>query len=217
MTVRRALRLAARDLYANSWRVLAVNTTLSAVVLALLAAAAFVPPAIILLPLAGPLAAALANTAVLIVREENPTVRDAFAGARVHARRGIVLGAIVTLVFLVAEHAARFYATRGVWLLSMVVIYLLALYVLHQLFAWTLAVAEPQRPLRHVYADAAAMILRRPGQAFGLALALLAIEGVAAMAGVLPLLMLGGGFAFLAAAQLAAPEPVSREEAAWQA
>ena len=40
MTVRKALRLAARDLYANSWRLLALNATLSAVVLALLAAGA---------------------------------------------------------------------------------------------------------------------------------------------------------------------------------
>jgi uncharacterized membrane protein len=217
MTVRRALRAAARDLYANSWRLLAVNTALSAIVLALLAAAAFVPPAIILLPLAGPFAAALVHTAVLIVREENPTVRDAFAGVRVHARRGIVLGAIVTLVFLVGEHAARFYATQGVWLLAILVIYLVALFVLHQLFVWTFAVAEPERPLRHVFAAAGLAIIGRPGRVFGLALALIVVEGLATVAGVLPMLMLGGGFAFLAVAHLAAPEQVPREEAAWQA
>jgi hypothetical protein len=216
MTVRRGLRLAARDLYANSWRLLAANTTLSAVVLALLAAAAFAPPAVVLLPLAGPFAAALAHLAVEIVREENPALREAVGGLRLHFRRGVIMGAVVTVVFVVGEQAARFYAVHGVWLLAMVVIYLLALFVLHQLFAWTLAVAEPERPLRHVYAEAGTVIFRRPAQALGLALALLGIEALATVAGVLPMLMLGGGFAFLAAAHLAAPEQVSEKEAAWQ-
>jgi hypothetical protein len=217
MTARRALRLAARDLYANSWRLLAVNTTLSAIVLALLAAAAFAAPAIVLLPLAGPFVAALAYAAVSIVRDGDTTVRSAFASVRLYARRGLLLAAVATVVLVAAENAARVYAAQGIWLLSAVVIYLAALFVLHQLFAWTIAVAEPDRRLRQVYADAGLLILRRPAPAFGLALALLLVEGLAAVAGVLPLLMLGGGFAFLAAARLAAPEPVSGEEAAWQA
>jgi hypothetical protein len=217
MTVPRVLRAAARDLYENSWRLLAVNTALSTVVVALLAVAAFVPPAIVLLPLAGPFAAALAHAAVSVVRDGDTTMRNAFAGVRIHARRGLVLAAVATVVLLAAEHAVRFYGAQGVWLLSVVVAYLMALFVLHQLFAWTLAVAEPGRSLRAAYAGAALLILRRPARVFGVALALLVIEALATVAGVLPLLMLGGAFAFLAAARLASPETALGEEAAWQA
>jgi hypothetical protein len=216
MTIGAALRAAARDLYSQSWRLLAVNTTLSAVVLGLAAAAAFATPALVLLPLAGPFVAALAHAAVVAADGRDATVREAIRGLRLHARRGLVLGAAATLVAVLGEHALGFYASHHAWVPAALVVELLALFALHQLVAWTLAVAFPERGVRDASADAARVLLRRPLPALGLAFALLLIDGVAALAGVLPLLMLGGAFSFLAVAHLVLPEALGEEEAAWQ-
>jgi hypothetical protein len=216
MSVRAALAAAARDLYGQSWRLLAVNTALSTVVLALLAAAAFAPPLLVLLPLAGPFGAALAHCAVLVGRGGDATLREAAAGLRQHARRGLALGLAATLVLALGRHALAFYASHGAWIPAALAAELLALLALHQLFLWTLAVAAPRRPLRGLAAEAAFLLVRRPGQALALGLALLALNAAAAAAGVLPLLMLGGAYSFLAAAHLVAEGPAA-EEPAWQA
>jgi hypothetical protein len=215
MTVRAALAAAARELYRNSWRLLAVNTALSAVVLAVVTAAVFAPPALVLLPLAGPFVAALAHCAVLQACGEDATFREATHALRTHARRGLLLGAAVTVVVVLGEHAYSFYAGRHVWVLAALVLELLALFALHQLVLWILVAAEPERPLRELAREAALWLLRRPAAALGLAFGLVVVDAAATAAGILPFLMLGGAYSFLAAAHLVLPQPLP-EEAAWQ-
>ena len=64
VSVSTSLRGALRDFYEHSWRLVALNGGLSLCVLAILAAASFWAPAVMLLLLLGPLAAALMHCAV---------------------------------------------------------------------------------------------------------------------------------------------------------
>ena len=66
MSAGAALGLAARDLYAQSWRLVLVNGALGLVLVAVLLLAAANPLALVLVPLAGPLAAALVYYLVIV-------------------------------------------------------------------------------------------------------------------------------------------------------
>ena len=80
VSVSTSLRGALRDFYEHSWRLVALNAALSVCVLAILAAASFWAPALLLLLLLGPLAAAMMHCAVSLVREGELSLRDAAAG-----------------------------------------------------------------------------------------------------------------------------------------
>ena len=62
MTLRDAMWLAVRDLYANSWRLLAVNAALGITLVASVLAALAFPLAAILVVAVGPIAATGGNT-----------------------------------------------------------------------------------------------------------------------------------------------------------
>ena len=70
---------------------------------------------------------------------------------------------------------------------------------------WPLAVAERERPLRGLLADAATALVRRPAASIGLALALLLINALGVAAAVLPLLTVTVAYSFVAAARFALP------------
>ena len=74
-----------------------------------------------------------------------------------------------------------------------------------QLVLWPLAVAERERPLRRLLADAGTALVRRPAASIGLALALLLINALGAAAAVLPLLTVTVAYSFVAAARFALP------------
>ena len=98
--------------------------------------------------------------------------------------------------------AVRSYGSSGAltWPLAFVVAYLLALFLVLQLLLWPLAVAERDRPLRGLLADAGTALVRRPAASLGLALALLLINALGAAAAVLPLLTVTVAYSFVAAA-----------------
>ena len=75
VSVSTSLRGALRDFYEHSWRLVVLNVVLSFCVLAILAAASFWAPAVVLLLLLGPLAAALMHCAVSLVREGELSLR----------------------------------------------------------------------------------------------------------------------------------------------
>ena len=104
--------------------------------------------------------------------------------------------------------AVRTYGSSGrlAWPLAFVVAYLLALFLVFQLLLWPLAVAERERPLRRLLADAGVALVRRPGASVGLALALLLINVLGAAAAVLPLLTITVAYSFVAAARFALPQ-----------
>jgi hypothetical protein len=199
-----ALRLACRDLYENSWRFVPVNAALGAVLVAVAVAAYAVPAALVLVVLAGPVAAALVHCAVTLVREESVELRDALDGLRLHWRRGLGLGAGGAALLGLAVLAVRDYARLSYgWPLVFLTVYLLVLLGVYQLVLWTLAVAEPARPLRAVCRDAAALTARRPGATLLLGLALLLVNAAGVAAAAMPFLTLTVAYTFIAAARFA--------------
>jgi hypothetical protein len=199
-----ALRTALVDLYHQSWRLLILNSALSAFVGATLLAALWVPPVALLLVLAGPLAAALMHCAVTLVRTDELELGDAVTGLRLHWRRGLALGLVLLVVLTAGVFALVFYA-RTAWPLAILVGDILVLFAVLQLVLWPLAVHERTRKLRAVVRDAAVAILERPLASIALALALLVVNLAGAAAAVLPLLTLTVAYSFLAAAHFALP------------
>lgn len=208
MSVGAALRRALRDTYEQSWRLVLLNTALSAVVLGVLLLASYSPVALVLGVLVGPLVAALMHCAVCLVRDQELRLASAVEGVRLHWRRGLELGALAGVVVLAGIVAVHAYGSSGAltWPLAFVVAYLLALFLVFQLLLWPLAVVERDRPLRRLLADAGVALVRRPGASVGLALALLLINALGAAAAVLPLLTITVAYSFVAAARFALPQ-----------
>ena len=212
MAVGGALRLAARDFYANSWRLVLVNAALGLVLAITVFAAVVARPAVVLVVLSGPLAAVLVHCSVTLVREGNLTLADAFAGLRLHWRRGLGLGAAGLALALLAVLAVRFYSRSPLlWPLAFATAYLVVLLGIYQVVLWTLAIAEPSRPLRVSLREAAVLVARRPGSALGLGLALLFLNVVGVAAAVMPFLTLTIAYSFVAAAHFALPAPIPED------
>lgn len=207
MSVRAALRHALRDMYEQSWRLALLNSALAAVVLAVLVLASYAPIALVLAIGIGPLVAGLMHCAVCLVRDEELRLRTAVEGVRLHWLRGLQLGTVAGVVVLAGLVAVRSYGSSGAltWPLAFVAAYLLASFLVLQLLLWPLAVAERERPLRGLLADAATALVRRPAASIGLALALLLINALGAVAAVLPLLTVTVAYSFVAAARFALP------------
>lgn len=205
MSVRAALRQALRDMYEQSWRLVILNSALSAAVLAVLVLASYAPVALVLGVGVGPLVAALMHCAVSLVREQDLRLGCAVEGVRLHWLRGLQLAALVGVVVLAGIVAVRAYGSSGALALPLafVAAYLLALFLVFQLLLWPLAVAERDRSLRDVLADAGVALLRRPRPAVGLAFVLLVINALGAAAAVLPLLTMTVAYSFVAAARFA--------------
>lgn len=204
-----ALRLAARDLYANSWRLVPLNALLGAIVVAAGVAAFAVHAAIVLVVLAGPAAAALVHCAVTLVRTGNLTLADGVEGLRTHWRRGLLLGAAGTAFVLLAALAIHTYGSSPVvWPLAFVTLYLVILLGVYQVVLWTLAIAEPARPLRDVARSAGELVARRPGATAALGLALLVVNLAGIAAAAMPFLTLTVAYSFVAVAHFALPRPI---------
>jgi hypothetical protein len=203
-----ALRLAARDLYQNSWRLLPLNAAFGLVLVAVCVMGIAVHAALVLLVLAGPIAAALVHCAVTVAQGGNLARGDALAGLRLHWRRGLALGAGGAALVGLGVLAVRFYSgTRYGWPLVFFVVYLLVLLGIFQLLLWTLAIAEPARPLRAVAREAASLGARRPGSTLLLGLSLLLVNVAGIAAAVMPFLTLTVAYSFVAAAHFALPRP----------
>jgi hypothetical protein len=206
MSVSGALREALVDGYHHSWRLVVLNTALAAAALGVLVAASYAQPALLLLLLVGPLAAALQHCAVVLVRTDELRLRDALDGLRRHWRRGAELAAVAAVTFGLGIYALVFYARADpvTWPLAALVVYLLALFAALQLLVWPLAVAYPERPLRAVALESLMTAARRPFALPGLALALLVVNSLGAVA-ILPVLTMTAAYTALAAAHFALP------------
>jgi hypothetical protein len=207
------LRRAARDFYEESWRLVLLNTLLSAYVLLVLAAATFVPPALVLLLGAGWPAAALVSAAVIVVETGSLTFIEVTESVRRSWRRGVVLAGVLAAAVVATLISFRFYGDAGTlaWPLAVVVLYLAAIFLLYQLLLWPLAVRDCDRPLGEVAAEAAIVLLRRPLAVLGLALALLVVNVVGLVLAMLPLLTMTIAYSVLAAARFTLA-PVAPEE-----
>jgi hypothetical protein len=207
-----ALLAALADTYQQSWRLVLLNTALSAVLVPLVVAALWAP--LLLVPalvLAGPLVAALMHCAVTLAQTEDLRLRDGLDGLRVHWRRGLVLGLAAAFVVAAGAIAVVTYGRAGTWVAAAAVFYLLVAFGAFQLALWPLAISTRAEPLRAVLAASARTALRRPLQAVLLVLALAAVNLAGAAAALMPLLTLTVAYSCVAAAHFALPESHRRE------
>ncbi len=213
MSLRRALGVAAADLYHQSWRLVVLNTLLGAVLLAVVLASLAERPALLLAVLIGPAVAAVMHCAVTLAQTEDLRLSDAVTGLRRHWRRGLTLGALVTAAGILGAIAVPFYARAGTWAwpLAALSVYLLLAFAVFQLALWPLAVFEAAHPFRDVVRDAALVVRRRPLGFAGLALALLFVNALGVAAAVLPFLTLTIAYSFLVSAHFALPKNPARE------
>jgi hypothetical protein len=215
MSVLGALGAALRGMWEHSWRLLLANAALSAVVVPLLLAALWFPPALVAAAVvAGPLAMALMHCAVSLVEDEDLSLRCWPAGLRLHWRRGLALGAGCGLVFAAGVVALTTYGGAGQLVLAVVVVYVLLAFAAYQVPLWPLAVAERAAPLGDVLKAAADVLLRSPVPTVALALVLLVVNLAGAAAALMPLLTLTLAYSSLAAAHFALPRNPLREAGA---
>jgi hypothetical protein len=213
MSLTRAFGAAAADLYHQSWRLVILNTLLGAVIVGVGLASLAIRPAILLVVLLGPAAAAVMHCAVTLAQTEELRLSEAVVGLRRHWRRGLALGALASVAAVLGAIAVPFYSGAGTWAwpLAALSLYLLLVFALFQLALWPLAVFEDARPFRDVARDAARVVVRRPGGFAGLALALLLVNAIGVAAAILPFLTLTIAYSFLVSAHFALPQNPARE------
>lgn len=207
MSVGAALRQAVVDFYEQSWRLVLLNGVVSAGAITILTVSLYTTAALVLVPLVGPLIAALMHCAVTLAQTGDLRLADAVDGLRLHWRRGLVLGLLFGVFVVASVIAFRFYAEvgAGAWPLSVLVLYLGGIFALYQLALWPLAIFERERPLRGVLADAGIALLRRPAAFTGLGIALLLVNVAGLAAAVLPFLTMTIAYSFVAAARFTLP------------
>jgi hypothetical protein len=212
------LRRAVRDFYEESWRLVMLNSALSAYVLSVLAVAAYIPVALVFLLGAGPVAATLVSAAVIIVETGSLTFMDVAESLRRCWFRGVALAASVAAAVVATVTAFRFYGGAGTfsWPLAVLVLYLGGVFALYQLLLWPLAVRDCERPLREAAAEAGVALLRRPAAVTGLALSLLVVNLLGIAAAVLPFLTMTIAYSSLAAARFALPPAPIEEADPWR-
>jgi len=211
MSARRALGLAAADLYRNSWRLVPVNAALGVVLVFATVAAVAVHALLVLAVLAGPLAVALAHSSVTLVRTGNLALADAWEGLRLHWRRGLALGAAGVALGVLAALAIRFYARSSFgWPFAFLTLYLVALLGIYAVVLTMVVVAEPAESLRTAARSAAALVARRPGATFLVGLALLLVNLAGFAAALMPFLTITIAYSFVAVAHFVLP-PEARE------
>lgn len=206
MTARRALGLAAGDLYRNSWRLVPVNAALGAVLVFSVFAAVAVHALLVLAVLAGPLATALAHCSVTVVRTGNLALADAWEGLKLHWRRGLGLGAAGVGLGVLAALAVHFYTRSSAgWPFAFLTLYLVVLLGIYAVVLTTVAVAEPELPLRLAARTAATLGAQRPGPTLLLGLALLLVNLAGVAAAVMPFLTITVAYSFVAVAHFVLP------------
>jgi hypothetical protein len=213
VSLARALGVAATDLYHQSWRLIVLNALLAAVLVGVILASLAVRPALFLLVLLGPVAAAVMHCTVTLAQTEELRLSEVVVGLRRHWRRGLVLGVIVAAAAILGAIAVPFYSRAGAWAwpLAALSVYVLLAFALFQLALWPLAVFEEARPFRAVVRDAAFVVGRRPWGFVGLALALLLVNAIGLAAAILPFLTLTIAYSFLVSAHFALPQNPARE------
>jgi hypothetical protein len=214
MSVGGALKAALRHLYEQSWRLLVLNAVVACVAAVVVVAVieSATPVALLFLAVVGPFAAALMHCAVTLQQTDRLRLGDWLDGLRLHWRRGLALGALGSVVAVLAVSAVSFWSSHGAlaWPLAVLALYLGLMFAVWQIHVWPLAVARTA-DLRAVAREAATALARRPLASCGLAFTLLLVNGLGAI-GILPVLTITVAYSALAAAHFALPPPT--EEAA---
>ena len=213
MSVGSALRSALGDTYRSSWRLLVVNSAVSAVICAVVLVVSAFPLVLLVAPvLAGPVAAALVYCVVMLIHDGSFEFSDALNGLRRFWRQGFALGAMFGAALLLGALAVSFYSSEGHRALPLAVLsaYVVAIVCLILLVAWPLAIGEPERGLGDALRRAWLLALHAPLRLFMLGSVLLVVN-VAGAVTVLPLLTLTIAYSFLATARVVLPVPTLEE------
>ena len=146
MSVGSALRSALGDMYRHSWRLLVVNSAVSAVVCVVVLVVSAFPLVLLVAPVfAGPVAAALVYCVAVLIRDGSFELTDALYGLRRFWRQGFALGGLFGASLLLGALAVTFYSSaehRAVPL-AVLSVYVVAIVCLILLVAWPLAIGEP--------------------------------------------------------------------------
>jgi hypothetical protein len=213
MTLRRALGVAAADLYHQAWRMAILNLALGFAVAIVVLAAIAVRPAIVFVVLLGPLAAAIMHCAITLAQTEELRMREALVGLRRHWRRGIALGLLLTAAILLGIMAVPFYARAGTWAwpFAALSVYVVLLFCVFQLALWPVVVYERERPFGSAVRDALLVALRRPLGFVALGVLLLLVNAIGLVAAIIPFLTMTVAYSFLVSAHFALPKNPARE------
>ena len=213
MMVRAAMRSALGDTYRNSWRLLVVNTAVSAVIAIVVLFVSAFPLVLLVAPLvAGPVIASLVYCVVTLVREEELVVADAATGLREFWRTGFALGALTGAVLLAGALAVTFYSTHHrVLPLAVFCAYVGAVAFLVLVVAWVFAIADPEAGVAGALRESGLLAMHSPLRLFALGFVLL-IVNAAGLVTVLPILTLTIAYSFLAAAHVVLPPEPTLEE-----
>jgi hypothetical protein len=208
MSLPGALTAAALDFYRQSWRLVALNALLGALLVAVALAVLAVRPALVLVVLVGPFACALMHCALTVTETGDLRFAEALVGLRRHWRRGLALAALAAATVLLGLVAVPFYASVGTWgwPLAALTLYLVVASLIVQLALWPLAVAERERSFAEVLREAVRVVAGRPLGFVGLAAALFLVNAIGLAAALLPFLTLTIAFSFLALAHFALQE-----------
>jgi hypothetical protein len=213
LSVGSALRSALGDTYRYSWRLLVVNSAVSAVACAVVLVVSAFPLVLLVAPLfAGPVAASLVYCVVLLIRDGSFELADAVQGLRRFWRHGFALGAMFGAALLLGALAVIFYSSAEHRALPLAVlsVYVVAIVCLIVLVAWPLAIGEPERGLGAALRGAWLLVLHAPLRLFMLGFVLLVVN-VAGAVTVLPFLTLTIAYSFLATARVVLPVPTLEE------
>jgi hypothetical protein len=152
------------------------------------------------------LVTAIAHCSVTLVRTGNLALADAREGLRLHWRRGLVLGAAGVALGVLAGLAVHFYTRSSMgWPLAFLTLYLVVLLGIYAAVLTTVAVAEPELPLRLAARRAATLATQRPGATLLLGIALLLVNLAGVAAAVMPFLTLTVAYSFVAVAHFVLP------------
>jgi hypothetical protein len=213
MTVGAALRSALADTYRCSWRLLVLNSAVTAALSAVVIVVSAFPLVLFVAPLvAGPVAAALVHCVVTLIREEEFRFSDAVDGLRRFWKQGFALGALFGLVLLLGVLAVSFYASAEHRVLPLAALsaYVAVIVALILLVAWLLAIAEPQNGIKSALGRAWLLALHAPLRLITFGAVLLVVNVLGAVT-VLPFLTLTIAYSFLATARLVLPAPTLEE------
>jgi hypothetical protein len=213
MTLRRALGVAAADLYHQAWRMAILNLALGFAAAIVVLAAIAVRPAIVFVVLLGPLAAAIMHCAITLAQTEELRMGEALVGLRRHWRRGLGLGLLLTAAILLGVVAVPFYARAGTWAwpFAALSVYVVLLFFAFQLALWPVVVFERERPFGAAVRDALLVALRRPLGFVALGVLLLVVNAIGLVAAIIPFLTMTVAYSFLVSAHFALPKNPARE------
>ena len=211
MTLRRALGIAATDLYHQSWRLIVLNALLAAVLVGVILASLAIRPRSYSSSCSAPSCSGHALRGYS--RPDGGASARGVAGWAATALASRDGAGAPASPCRPGRVVVPFYARAGTWAwpLAALSLYVCSCSASFQLALWPLAVFEDGAPLRAVVRDAALMVARRPSGSSGWHSLYCSSTSLGVAAAILPFLTLTISYSFLVSAHFALPKNPARE------